>query len=389
MNAPKAPLNSLTNKTIGTAAHQKPTKKFTILKRPNTPASRRADAVKDVGHDGLSETASDTSVHSDGDLSVFDLPASQKQGASLSSIPCQTSKATSAVDPLLSPPSSYDEMESFVSDNRREKTESILANTPACKPAAEKRAGLIKKLLKDFPDRTGIISRDRGSLRVRYPPDSSTQIHVFVDASNIMIGFHDSFKSSRNIPITTKARRLSLSFHNLSIILERGRKATKRVLVGSDRFPAIKEAERIGYETNILDRVQKDKQRTSRRSKFRSANSNGAHGSSSGSDAQPREERWVEQGVDEILQLKILESLVDTEAPATIVLATGDAAKAEYSGGFLKMVERALQKGWAVEVVSFSMNTSSAYKKKGFHYKWRSQFKMIYLDDYIEELLDT
>jgi hypothetical protein len=204
-----------------------------------------------------------------------------------------------------------------------------------------------------------------------------------------MIGFHDSFKSSRNIPITTKARRLSLSFHNLSIILERGRKATKRVLVGSDRFPAIKEAERIGYETNILDRVQKDKQRTSRRSKFRRANSNGAHGSSSGSDAQPREERWVEQGVDEILQLKILESLVDTEAPATIVLATGDAAKAEYSGGFLKMVERALQKGWAVEVVSFSMNTSSAYKKKGFHYKWRSQFKMIYLDDYIEELLDT
>jgi len=93
--------------------------------------------------------------------------------------------------------------------------------------------------------------------------------------------------------------------------------------------------------------------------------------------------------VDEILHLKILESLVDTEAPTTIVLATGDAAKAEYSGGFLKMVERALQKGWAVEVVSFSINTSSAYKKKGLSSKWRSQFKMIYLDDYIEELLDT
>lgn len=184
MNAPQAPSNSLTNKTIGTAAHQKPTKNFTILKRPNTPASRRADAIKDVGHGGLSETASDTSVQSDGDLSVFDLPASQKQGA-LSSIPCQTSKATSAVDPLLSPPSSCDEMESFVSDNRREKTDSILANTPACRPAAEKRADLIKKLLKDFPDRTGIISRDRGSVRVRYPPDSSSQIHVFVDASNV------------------------------------------------------------------------------------------------------------------------------------------------------------------------------------------------------------
>jgi len=387
--SPPSPPSPETPSTVETkqAAHQTPAKKFTILKRPNTP---RADP-KYVGHDGLLGTISDTSaeVDSDGDLSVFDPPASQKQGVS---IPFQASKATGAVDPLLSPLSSYDEMESirsFASDNRRKKTESILANTSANKPPVEKRARLINKLLRDFPDCTGIISRHQDSLGARYSPDSSTQIHVFVDASNIMIGFHNCFKSSRKIPIATRIRLLSLSFYNLSIILERGRRATKRVLVGSDRIPAINEAERIGYETNILDRVQKAKQRSPRRPKVRNANSIGAHGWSSGSDSHPPEERWVEQGVDEILHLKILESLVDTKTPTTIVLATGDAAEAEYSGGFLKMVERALQKGWTVEVVSFSINTSSAYKKKGFRSKWGSQFKVIELDNYIEELLDT
>ena len=169
------------------AAHQTSSKKFTILKRPNAPASQRADAPKYVGHDGLLGTISDTSaeVDSDGDLSVFDPPASQKQGVS---IPFQASKATGAVDPLLSPLSSYDEMESirsFTSDNRRKKTESILANTSANKSPIEKRARLINKLLRDFPDCTGIISRHRDSLGARYSPDSSTQIHVFVDASNV------------------------------------------------------------------------------------------------------------------------------------------------------------------------------------------------------------
>lgn len=84
----------------------------------------------------------------------------------------------------------------------------------------------------------------------------------------------------------------------------------------------------------------------------------------------------------------MLESLVDTDKPATIVLATGDAAEAEYSGGFLRMVERALQKGWSVELVSFAMNTSFAYKRKEFRAKWGAQFRTINLEDYVEEMLD-
>jgi hypothetical protein len=205
-----------------------------------------------------------------------------------------------------------------------------------------------------------------------------------------MIGFHNCFKLSRNIPIKTRIRRLPLSFQNLSLILERGRPAAKRVLVGSDRCPEVKEAEKLGYETNILDRVHKAKQRAPRQPNFRNINSRSGRGLSGGTEAPVfSDERWVEQGVDEILHLKILESLVDTEEPATIVLATGDAAEAEYSGGFLKMVERALQKGWTVELVSFSINTSQAYSRKTFRLKWGSKFKVIHLDDYIEELLGT
>ena len=204
-----------------------------------------------------------------------------------------------------------------------------------------------------------------------------------------MIGFHDALKAARGLPITTRIRRQSISFHNLSLILERGRPAAKRVLVGSDNFPAITEAKLIGYEINILERVHKAKELTPRQKKFR--NGNGTSGQSSGSEtnATHAPEKWVEQAVDEILHLKMLESVVDAKQPATIVLATGDAAEAEYSQGFLKMVERALEKGWKVELISFRHNTSGAYKRKDFRTRWTQQFRIIELDEFIEELLST
>ncbi|KAI6952975.1 hypothetical protein KC321_g17252 [Hortaea werneckii] len=98
--------------------------------------------------------------------------------------------------------------------------------------------------------------------------------------------------------------------------------------------------------------------------------------------------KMIEQGVDEILHLKMLESVVDTEVPSTIVLATGDAAQAEYSSGFMAMVERALKKGWKVELVSWSKNISLMYSRKEWTQTWGDRFKIIYLDDYAEELLE-
>lgn len=202
-----------------------------------------------------------------------------------------------------------------------------------------------------------------------------------------MVGFHDSVKVSRNIPVATRIRRLHMSFSNFSLIMERGRPAAKRVLVGSDRLPSIGEAETLGYEANILGRVHKVKYSTPRTPKFR--NRPGPQWAPNGPETVgANENRWVEQGVDEILHLKILESLLDTDEPATIVLATGDAAEAEYSGGFMRMVERALQRGWNVELVSFSQVTSNAYRRKDFRTRWGNRFRMIELDGYVEELFD-
>jgi hypothetical protein len=48
-----------------------------------------------------------------------------------------------------------------------------------------------------------------------------------------------------------------------------------------------------------------------------------------------------------------------------------------------------LEKGWMVELVSFKLNTSSAYKRKEFRAKWGPMFKWIQLDDYVEQLIDA
>ena len=203
-----------------------------------------------------------------------------------------------------------------------------------------------------------------------------------------MVGFHDSVKASQNIPLWTRIPRVHMSFANLALIMERGRQTAKRVLVGSDHLPSVYEAERLGYEACILERVHKVKpptpRRTARSRKYASAH----YGSSGPETVTASGERWVEQGVDEILHLKILESILDTVHPATIVLATGDAAVAEFSGGFMKMVERGLQRGWNVELVSFSQGTSNAYRNKDFRVRWGDQFKLVELDRYLEELFE-
>jgi hypothetical protein len=288
-----------------------------------------------------------------------------------------------------------------------------IVDQTAYNTAAQKKEQLMKKLRSNFAGEQKFLD----DISIVPPLDElgtskSDCIHVFVDASNvgtmfggfevrltkfsqILIGFQDSLKRCRGIPISRRIGLQPFSYHNLSLVLERGRPAAKRVLVGSDNFPAIQEAKFIGYETNILERVHKAKELTPRQKKFSNKYNGGSYnsgtGQSSGSETTAgfAPEKWVEQAVDEILHLKMLESVVDAKTPSTIVLATGDAAEAEYSEGFLKMVERALEKGWKVELVSFKHNISGAYKRKEFRGKWDSQFKIITLDEYVEQLVGS
>ena len=70
-------------------------------------------------------------------------------------------------------------------------------------------------------------------------------------------------------------------------------------------------------------------------------------------------------------------------------MATGDAAEAEFSDGFLKHAVRALERGWCVELLSWSQNISSSWREMELSSKWQSRFRIIELDDYIDELVAT
>lgn len=279
------------------------------------------------------------------------------------------------------------------------------SNLSAIKPkivrtGEDRDLALLLKLVSAFyEDKSHLVKPANLSNHSSHPDG----IHVFVDASNIFIGFHDQLKRSRDIPQHHHVPRVDMSFGALALLMERRRPIAKRVLVGSKpNMPAFDTAREIGYECNILDKVLKARELTDRQKYFqqleheRKLKSNGGHrgsgsettGGGGGGGPVYAPEAFVEQGVDEILHLKMMESIIDAERPSTMVLATGDAAQAEYSQGFMKMAQRALQKGWKLELVSWSKNISQAYKKAEFRREWGDRFKIVELDDYAEELLD-
>lgn len=104
-------------------------------------------------------------------------------------------------------------------------------------------------------------------------------------------------------------------------------------------------------------------------------------------DSDPEAVGYREQGVDELLHLKMMQSLLDTAEPGTIVLATGDAAEAEFSDGFHRNVVRALERGWHVEVIGWVDNMSAAWFDRAFKAKWPYQLRIFCLDPLVEELI--
>ncbi|KAL1838459.1 hypothetical protein VTK73DRAFT_4325 [Phialemonium thermophilum] len=233
----------------------------------------------------------------------------------------------------------------------------------------------------------------------RTMPVARKPVHIFVDLSNIVIGFYDSLRKIHGIPTAQKMKAPPFSFQNLAMVLERGRRVGKKVVAGSlvntynRRWPAyMEEAKGLGYEMNILQRVPKAALSPARNKPRRGThNGDGGEWTTSGAESSGGEDaacfplRNGEQGVDEILHLKMLQSALDSE-PGTVVLATGDAAEAEYSDGFKKNVERLLQSGWNVEIIGWAQCISSAWKDPGFVEKWGDRVRLIELDMFTEEL---
>ena len=198
-------------------------------------------------------------------------------------------------------------------------------------------------------------------IRLRFCDGSPANMHIFVDASNIVVSWINFLKTQHNIPLSQHVAAPPFCFPNLDYILRRGRNATVKMAAGSSR-PNIEEyhlkeaRETCNYRVYNLPRV--------------------ADPCLPGS---PRKKK--EHFVDESLQLGMAASIMDYE-PATMVVATGDGNKAEYSEGFLANICRALSRGWSVELVTFSANISKGYLDLLQSQKYKSTFKVIYLDEY-------
>lgn len=255
----------------------------------------------------------------------------------------------------------------------------------------EKRANLIKKFINLYTEPGSIFETNPAAAISNIGGDpSNTGIHVFVDGSNIVIGHQDVLKKARGIHKSAYTNRPPFAYSCFSLLMERGRPVARRVLLGSadsrGQPPWMKEARECGYEVSALERVMKVREIPLKR---RPGGGNGyGTGQSSGSETPfaAAVKTNGEQGVDEILQMKMLESIVDYATPSTMVLATGDAAEAEYSGGFYKNVKRALEKGWNVELVCWKDGMNSAWQSHEIT-RWKKQFRIITLDPFSEELL--
>ncbi|KAF2274872.1 uncharacterized protein EI97DRAFT_502412 [Westerdykella ornata] len=270
------------------------------------------------------------------------------------------------------------------------------------------------KLIDRFPeDKRWLVSPFR---QLRDNDMSPEGIHVFIDKSNITIGFSEMLK-------LTGRRPCNMSFECLCLLLERRRPVAKRVLAGSEhglrpqrndvKFNS--QAGELGYEQNIFARVHKVKEPSPRSMHWSRTGelqySGGAFGGGSDSEtgaptaaaAVTRSSwttttktttttaymapKWVEQGVDENLHLKMCNSILDAESPSTMVLATGDGNEAEFSDGFLAHVERALKKGWKVELVAWRKSIHGGYYKTMG--KWGERFRIVELDEWLEFMMDV
>jgi hypothetical protein len=272
---------------------------------------------------------------------------------------------------------------SFASPFTSPKSISIVPSVPS---ATDRRRTLIEKLISKYPDEVNKIL----ILQSNTPSDASylsslatlqsPDLHIFIDNSNILIGFYDNYKSKHKIT-DPFFRPPKFDFHAFSTIIERGRSVSRKILVGSNPLiQPVSLAQQLGYEVSILERVVDTTKRV--------VSSGNPYVSDSATRTTQREKK-KEQAVDEILHLKILECLLDVEKPGTIVLATGDAAPAEFSpeGGFLKCIKRALTRGWFVELVCWKKSMSRLWRDKLFRIEWKDTFSVVELDDYVDELV--
>ncbi|MBC3465037.1 NYN domain-containing protein [Pseudomonas sp. RW10S2] len=157
--------------------------------------------------------------------------------------------------------------------------------------------------------------------------------HIFIDNSNV---FGGAQRAAEKLEPGSVRKSVRIYYRNLFKLIEDGFKPVTKILAGSlppGNEPLWEYSRAQGYNTDLLHRVDRD------------------------------DGRLAEQGVDEIVHLKIANVLLDFEAPQVLVLVTGDGNESDFGTSFLKQVERALKRGWEVHVWSWQDQQSGKYAR--------------------------
>ncbi|WVF71843.1 hypothetical protein IAT40_006652 [Kwoniella sp. CBS 6097] len=238
-----------------------------------------------------------------------------------------------------------------------------------------------------------VIGKGEGGFRGTV--DTEGLCHVYVDHSNILHGLLHHLYANPSDALPPRHLR-TLSLPALSLLLRRGRPTppgSLHLVASSPLHQNLDSLVRLGWEVSVLKRVElyedevedPTSMKVSARPQARISGHN---------DIGLR--RYREQGVDEILHLKILQVINEKGFSAdrgnTLVLATGDARGGQFNrDGFPGAVREALRRGWNVELWSFTAGLSRAWKETARRERWHElgKFTIWALDDWAEQLVEV
>ncbi|WP_156347086.1 NYN domain-containing protein [Sphingomonas sp. Leaf33] len=155
--------------------------------------------------------------------------------------------------------------------------------------------------------------------------------HIFIDNYNVIAGAQEAAKIRENAPWPA----VRIHWRNFFKLVEGDYSPITRMFAGS--LPPGNEAlwqyaKDHGYDTSLLQRVVREDGRSG------------------------------EQAVDEVLHAKIAGALLDFDAPQALVMVTGDGQAGEFGTSFLQQAERALRRGWNIDIWSWEAQLSGNFK---------------------------
>lgn len=157
------------------------------------------------------------------------------------------------------------------------------------------------------------------------------QAHMFIDNSNLIGGAQQAALEREGAPWPA----VRMYWRNFFELIESDYLPVTRCLAGSlppGNDELWEYSRKHGYDTSLLKRVEND------------------------------DGRAAEQAVDEVMHAKIAGVLLDYDPPQTLVLVTGDGNTSDFGTSFFQQVQRAIKRGWNVDVISWGGQLSKKFQ---------------------------